>query len=207
MIKKVLALLVVASSVAFGSVNISTTTVSGQSITVNTSATDGFSAANGGQGVCLSSPANVCGVVTSTPTGTQFVLLVAGTTPAACASSCGTASPAPQVIVLSTSTTQGFTTWTWLNWVTTQQPCPGPAASGWASANGSSGATAAQISAIKNGLFIEHSRSLTLASSTVIATVETLIQSDYSTDQASAAQPCQFYGFTFDPTSNAWVKQ
>ena len=141
-------------------------------------------------------------------TSTQFTLLVAGTVPTACASSCGTAAPAPQVIVLSTNVpAQGFVTYNWLNWITNQQPCPGPSTSSWVSANGSVGATAAQKEAIQSGLFIEHARSLTVSSSTAITTVETLIQNDYASDQAGATQPCQFYGFTWDPTSNAWVKQ
>jgi hypothetical protein len=183
-------------------------TVSGQVITVNAAAVDGFSAANGGQGVCLSAPASVCGVVQSTPTTVQFTLLVAGTVPVACAASCGTATPAPQVIVLSTSVPfQGFVTYNWVNWITTSQPCPGPSTSSWVASNGSAGASAAQVSAIRNGLFIEHSRTLTVSASTAIATVETLIANDYAADQAGATQPCQFYGFTWDPTTNAWVKQ
>jgi hypothetical protein len=204
--KLLLASLLLVSLSLFG-VNVSTTTVSAQSITVNTATSHGFSAANGGQGVCVSYlPA--CGVVTSTPTSTQFVLLVAGTTPSACASACGSATAAPQVIVLSTnSSQQGFVTYTWLNWITTQQPCPGPSTSSWVSANGSAGATTPQRSAIQNGLFIEHLRNLTVSSSTAITTVELLIQNDYASDQAAATLPCQFYGFTWDPTSATWAKQ
>jgi hypothetical protein len=204
--KKLLAILLL--SLPMFAATINTTTVAGQVITVNTAAAHGLSALNGGQGACLSAPSNVCGVVQSTPTSTQFTLLVAGTTPAACASSCGTSSPAPQVIVLSTAApTQGFTTYNWLNWITNQQPCPGPSTSAWVSANGSAGATAAQKSAIQNGLFIEHSRTLTVSSSTAIGTVEILIQNDYASDQAAATQPCQFYGFTWDSAGNTWAKQ
>lgn len=200
----VLSVLLMAGALWAAPVAINSTAVSGQSVTVNTAAAHGLAV---NQAVCLAAPSAACGVVTAVNTTTQFVTLVSGTV-AACASSCGTETPAPQVIVLTTTPpSQGFVTYTWLNWLTNTQPCPGPAASSWTNANGSAGASAAQTAAIKAGLFVEHQRSLTVASATSTATVETLMQNDYAADQAAASQPCQFYGFTWDPTTNAWVRQ
>src|SRR5262249_12720661 len=130
-------------------VTVSSTTVAGQVLTVNTAAAHGLSAANGGQGACLSAPSNVCGGVVTAPTSTQYTLQVGGTAPAACAVSCGTSVPAPQVVILQTqAVSQAEVMVTYVLWITTQQPCPGPNASAWKAANGSVGASTAQVQAI-----------------------------------------------------------
>lgn len=191
-------------------VAISSTTVSGAVVTVNTAAAHNLSAANGGQASCLSAPSNVCGVVVTAPTSTQFTLLVSSTSiPAPCSASCGTAVPAPQIIILQTNAiSQAEVIVSYVLWITTQQPCPGSASSVWRSANGSVGATTQQIQAINAGLIVEVVRSKTLPANTTIGALQTLLQNDYSLQQNAVAtnvQPCAIYGQVFD--SVGWAKQ
>jgi hypothetical protein len=118
------------TTASFAAQTISTIAVSGSSATVTTATAHGLSL---NQGVCLKStlPGDSCGVVTAVGSSTQFTASLS-TAVNACASSCGTAAAAPEVIIMPTSSpTQGFTTWNWLNWVTTQQPCPSSASSAW----------------------------------------------------------------------------
>lgn len=182
-------------------VSVSSTTVAGNVITVNTAAAHGLAV---NQGACLSAPSTVCGVVQAVNTTTKFTLLTENNTPAACASSCGTSYPAPQVIVLRTyQPSQGQLTVSYVLWLTTQQPCPGPSTSVWTVASSSAGSLPEQVAAISSGLFIEKQKSLTVASNTSTATLTVLLQSDYAMEQqavANNAQPCQWYGQVFDGT-------
>jgi hypothetical protein len=171
-------------------VTVSSTTVSGSIVTVNTSAANGLAV---DQGMCLSS--GTCGVVATTPTGTQFTFTSPGA--AACASSCGTVSPAPRVVWLATNTISGQYQVNYVLWLTTTTPVPGSGSSAWTSA------TTAQKSALSAGYFIEIVRSVIFPFGTTEANVEAQMQNDYVAQQsalASSVQPGTFYGDVYDGT-------
>ncbi len=194
-------------------VSISSIAVSGSTVTVNTGATHNLSAAGNGQGFCIAgsgtSADNVCGVVATAPTSTQLTFTMSGL--AACSTSCGTIAPAPQIIVLKATPLNGeMTMYTYLLWLTTQKPCPGPSSSSWtaASNSGSAGSTSAQNTAISQGWFVEQARTTQVPVGTAIATLQGLLQSDYTQQQAALAnnpQPCIYYGQNFDGTG--WAQK
>lgn len=191
-------------------VSVSSVSVAGTTVTVNTSTAHGLSATGNGQGFCITGSSvadNVCGVVATAPTSTQLTFTASGLS--ACSSSCGSIAPAPQVVVLKVYALNGETTqFNYIIWLTTQQPCPGSASSAWSAANGSTGATSAQANALSSGIFIEVQRTLQVPVGTAIATVEGMLQSDYAQQQTALAnnpQPCVYYGFDFDGVG--WAKK
>ena len=186
-------------------VSMSSITVSGTSATVATGAAHGLAA---NQGVCLSAPSSMCGVVTAVGSATQFTATMAAAI-TACASACGTSAPAPQAIALGSPVQdQGHTTFTYALWLTSTQACPASANSSWKAGSGSAGASAAQLNAINSGLFVEKVKTATFPSNYPIANIQAFIQNDYTMEQQALAtnvQPCQYYGFVYDSTG--WAKQ
>lgn len=185
---------------------VSSMTVAGNVGTVNSTA-HGLAV---NQGFCITNSSqtadNVCGVVATVPTANQFTFDLSGLV--ACASACGTAQPALQAIVLSESAPdQGHTGVRYLLWLTTTQPCPGPAASQWVAANGSGGASQAENNAIASGMWVEKVKSQVFPSNSSAVALESFLQNDWAMEQQALAnniQPCQWYGQAFD--GFGWAK-
>lgn len=187
------------------SVSISSIAVSGNSATVTTATAHGMVV---NQGICLSAPSSMCGVITNVGSATVYTATLSAAI-SACASSCGTSTPAPQAIALSTPVEdQGHTTFTYALWLTSTQACPGSATSAWKVASGSNGATTPELNAIAAGLFIEKVKTVAFPANYPIVNIETYIQNDYTMEEQALStnvQPCQYYGFVWDST--AWAKQ
>jgi hypothetical protein len=200
-------LVLIAALPAFAtSVNVSTVAVAGSTVTVTTASAHGLAV---NTGICITSTA-ACAVVATVPTSTTFTFPQPTTvTVAACASSCGTASLAPKIVILDVSQpSQAQQTIHYLLWLTTLTPLPRAATSAWTAGSASVGATTAQNNALASGSFIEVNLSQTFPSSLTTAQIQTFLQNDYTTRQAALAantQPGAFYGSVWDGT--AWTVQ
>src|SRR3954471_12297345 len=101
---KTLLIIIALSALAFGSnatsVAVSTITVAGSTVTVNSTA-HGLTV---NQGFCLTAPAGLCNVV-ATSSANSFTFTQSAVT--ACASSCGTVTAGKKAIWLKTTTVQG----------------------------------------------------------------------------------------------------
>jgi len=193
------ALLWSASVFAATSVGVSSVAVSGQTVTVTTATAHGLGT---NVGICITSTA-ACGVVATVPSGTTFTFTApTGTTVVACASSCGTASLAPKVIVLSVDASQSQQVIHYVMWLTTQTPMPhGSAASAWTAGGASAGPSQAQTNALSAGYFIEVPRTVSFPMSLPLVQIQTYVQNDYTASQAALAantQPGAFYGSVWD---------
>jgi hypothetical protein len=180
------------SGLAFASnaapVTVSSITVAGSTVTVNSTA-HGLAI---NQGFCLSAPAGLCNVV-ATSSANSFTFTQASLT--ACASSCGTVSVAKKVIWLQTTTIQGGYQVSYVLWLTTTQPVAGTGSSAYLSA------TSQEKAALLAGNFIEISRTQFFPLSTTLANAEAQLQNDFNAQQsalAASVQPGQFYGNFFD---------
>ncbi len=113
------------------------------------------------------------------------------------AGAAGLVFPAKQVIVLSTTQSEGSPELVvqYALWLTTAQPIPGPGASAWA------GASAKEVAAIAAGFVVERVDTKSFAKGDAKAAVQAELQNEYSQQQAAlaaAVQPGQFYGGYFD---------
>jgi hypothetical protein len=180
------------SALAFASnaapVIVSTITVAGSTVTVNSTA-HGLAV---NQGFCLTAPAGLCNVV-ATSSANSFTFTQSAV--AACASSCGTVTAGKKAIWLKTTTVQGGYEVAYVLWLTTTQPVAGTGASAYLSA------TSQEKAALLAGNFIEITRTQFFPLSTTLANAEAQLQNDYTAQQAALAasvQPGQFYGNFFD---------
>lgn len=181
MTKIVLVILFLCSLSAFPQatpVAVSTVTVSGNVVTVNTGAAHGL---NAGQGFCTtgsSVPSEVlCAVVGSTPTATSFLYNFPAVV--ACASSCGTVQPAKKIVILQESHYQAIITIMLLFW--------NPNRSGILSAHQASmwaGSSAAESAAIANGRMFETSKSVILPDNATKAQRQQVIAAAWQAVQA-----------------------
>lgn len=170
------------------SVAVTTITVSGGTVTVNSTA-HGIVA---NQGFCLSAPAGVCNVAATAATN-SFTFAATGVS--ACASSCGTVTAAKRAIWLSTQTVSGGYQVNYILWLTTTSPVSGSGTSAYTSA------TSQEKAALQLGNFIEIPRSEFFPLSTTLANAEAQLQNDYAAQQsqlAASVQPGQFFGNFFD---------
>jgi hypothetical protein len=142
----VIAALLLATTLTFAApatpVNISSIAVSGSTVTVN--ATAHGIAAN--RGFCLSAQ-SYCGTA-STSAANSFTFSVSNGTIAACASSCGTVSPAKQIIGLNITIPPNQIA-NFVCWLATSSPAATTTKSSW------NGATVAENNAISAGTTIE----------------------------------------------------
>lgn len=123
-------------------VAVSSIAVSGNTVTVN--ATAHGIAVN--RGFCLSAQ-NYCGTASSA-TANSFTFAVANGTIAACASSCGTISPAKQIVALNITMPPNQIA-NFVCWLATSSPVPSSGKSAW------SGASVAENNAIAAGTTVE----------------------------------------------------
>lgn len=200
--KTLSAILLFLSSLAFAatapSTSVTSTTVSGSTITVN--ATAHGLAAN--QGFCIAGSSvtsdNVCGVVAGASTNS---FTFSSTTALACSSGCGTVTAAKQVIVLDVSPPPSQQAHI-LCWVTVPTPVShAGAVSAWP------GVSTAENAAIAAGYFVELSHFLPTPQGTTAAAFKTQAQQTCATDQAymnSGITPGVLYGDWFDGTG--WVQ-
>lgn len=199
----VLALLFARQALAVNAspVAISTIAFASGVVTVNTSTAHGLLASLP-SAFCISgsstSADNVCGVVTTAPTSTQFTFALASG--ATCASSCGTVLPAKRAIWLVTSTVQGGYQVNYVLWLATTQPVAGRV-SAW------SGASTSENNALSSGSLIEVNRTIFFALGTTLAAAEAAIQQDWIAQQnalAASVQPGAFFGNFFD--GSGWTQ-
>jgi hypothetical protein len=190
--KKLLILLLVLSARLFAAnasaVAVQSIAVVGSTVTVNSTA-HGLAA---NQGFCLTAPAGICNTA-ATATTNAFTFTATGVS--ACASSCGTVSPAKRAIWLSTSNSSGGYQVSYVLWLTTTQPIPSSGTSAF------SGASAQEKAALQLGNFMEVPRSEFFALGTTLANAEAQMQNDWTAQQAALAasvQPGQFFGNFFD---------
>jgi hypothetical protein len=178
-------------------VSVSSVAVSGNTLTVTTSAAHGLSATLP-SGFCMTgssvSADNVCGVVLTIPTGTTFTFTLVGGV--VCSASCGSVAPAKRAIWLQTATVSGGYQVTYLLWLTTTSPVAGAAkTSAWPNAS------AVEVNAVVAGLLIEVQRTQFFPLGTSLANAEAFIVNDWTTQQnalAASVQPGTFYGNFFD---------
>lgn len=167
---------------------VSTITVVTSTVTVNSTA-HGLAV---NQGFCLSASA-VCGVV-ATSTANSFTFTQAAFT--ACASSCGTVQPAKKVVWLQTTNVNGGYQVSYLLWETTITPVVNSSlTSAW------SGASTAEVNAIKAGNVIEIPGIIFFPTGTSLASAESTLALIYSTAQgalAASVQPGAFFGNYLD---------
>jgi hypothetical protein len=198
--RKVLLMLAVMAAIAPMSraatavpVAISGISVSGNTLTVTTSAAHGLSATLP-SGFCISGSSvtadNVCGVVLTAPSGTTYTFTLAGG--ATCAASCGTVAPAKRVIWLQTYTVGGGFQVNYLLWLTTTAGVPGKT-SAW------SGASTAENNALQSGAFIEVQRpSFFFPLGASLAQAEALLSLDWTAQEnlqtGSGVAPGSFFG-------------
>ena len=200
-------------AVASAAVGISSIAVTTSTVTVTTAASHGLAIGNS---FCLTTPADVCGVVRTVPSGTQFTFDQPPTSVqanvAACASSCGTGDVAPNVVVLGTTQSGLRQNIVFVRWLTTLTPVVNlQAGSVWKSGivPGSAGATAAMTRALQAGVFVEQVDSMSLPPVSAV-TLEAIFQADWVAAQNSfvgGTQPGQYYGFTWNTVSNVWVQK
>ena len=171
---------------------VSSTAVTGSTVTVTTAAAHGLVA---NQGFCNHSFTTAyCGVVVSAPSSTTFTFTQTGAV--ACAATCGSIVPAKKIIWLVTNTVDGGYSVNYLLWLTTQQPVArAGATSAWPNA------ATEENNAIAAGTFLEISRTQFFPLNTSLANAEAQMVNDYNAQQsnlAASVQPGQFYGNFFD---------
>lgn len=192
-----------APSASAATANVSSIAVAGSTVTVTVAVAHGLAA---NAGVCLTHTP-VCTAVATVPTGTTFTFSQpSNVTVAACASSCGTVSTAPRIVILDVAQpNQAQQTVHYLLWLTTTKPIPrSGAASAWVAGAGSAGASSEQNAAISAGNFLEVNLYQTFPSSMTNAQIQTFLQNDYTTRQAALAantQPGTYYGSVWDGLS------
>jgi len=97
----------------------------------------------------------------------------------------------------------------YLCWLTTANPIARPnAQSAWIASGASAGPQAAEISAIQSGTTIEREYSITVASTTPVATIESALITRCAGEQAYLSGipgPSIWYGFNWNGTS--WTQQ
>lgn len=206
--KKILLLLLFLSAFfiapAFASIatpaNISSIAVNGSTVTVTTATAHNVSSSD--PGFCIlnssSTPDNVCGTATSITSSTVFVFSLSGAT--ACASSCGTAQPAP-VFMLKSSTPQfGQLSVTACMYVFVTA---GVSISGGTSQCSGQFATALSgeiNTAITNGLWVEYVATTPFSNSATLGTIEQYFQAMQFSYQLQQLAPGGFTGHECDVT-------
>jgi hypothetical protein len=184
-------------------------TVSGTTATVTTSAAHGLSATLP-SAFCITGSAvsadNVCGVVSSAGTATTFTFnFPSSWAVVACATSCGSVTPAPRWIVLTTdsNSSPGNLIVTYLLWIAVSNPAPHSGSSLWTAQGISAGATSAENNAIGAGYIKELTGQLVRPVGTSAASIETdldTIWTNAQNNQTVGTQPMAYYGYVWDGT-------
>jgi len=193
-------------------VAISSIAVTSGTVTVTTSAAHGLSATLP-SGFCITGSSvgvdNVCQVVVTTPLTTNFTFPSSVVT--VCSSSCGSVAPAPRVINIQVSGQYtGNPTLNYVCWLATETPLALTGfTSQWKANAQSAGPTAAQVTALSSGYFIEVSRSWALNAGVTTAQMNAYVVQDWTSLQSaltSSFQPSVYYGYFWDGSAN-WQLQ
>lgn len=190
-------------------VSITTATFAANVLTVNTGAPHGLVVATP-SAFCISGSSvaadNVCGVVSTVPSGTSFTFPLVGG--AACGATCGTVIPAPRIIILKTQSSFDFLTVNYLFWLASTTPIATATPTSWTIGASSAGATSAEKNAIAAGTLVEVQGSKTFTLGTSQATMIADLQQIWTLSQSNLTanlQPAAFYGQVFDGTG--WGQQ